>query len=167
MLASFSSDELNSLKRPLGLLIEDGKVSKDILEHMLKGAGMVISVGDATTERLVSLGLVPDIQIVDGRERRYARDEVKRMHRSEVRCSNPAGTVSKDAMDAIKKALILEKPVRVYVDGEEDLLGLAVLRLAPDGSIILYGQPLEGIVLLRVDEESRGRFKHLLSKLPI
>ncbi|MEM2919607.1 MAG: DUF359 domain-containing protein, partial [Candidatus Nitrosocaldus sp.] len=59
------------------------------------------------------------------------------------------------------------KPVRVYVDGEEDLLGLVVLRLVQDGSIILYGQPLEGMVLLKVDEESKRRLKHLLSKLPI
>ncbi|MEM3002134.1 MAG: GTP-dependent dephospho-CoA kinase family protein [Candidatus Nitrosocaldus sp.] len=167
MQVSFSSDELNALKRPLGLLIEDSKVSRDILDHLLKDARMVISVGDATTERLIALGFVPDIQIVDGRERRYAREEVKHMHRSEVRCRNPAGTISKDAIDAISKALTLDKPVRVYVDGEEDLLGLVVLRLVQDGSIILYGQPLEGMVLLKVDEESKRRLKHLLSKLPI
>lgn len=165
---SFSSDELSVLKRPLGILIEDSRVSRDTLDHMLKGAVMVISVGDATTERLISLGIVPDIQVVDGRERRYARaEEVRRMHRSEVRCRNPAGTVSRDAIDAISRAFTLERPVRVYVDGEEDLLGLAVLRLAPDGSVILYGQPLEGMVLLRVDEAIRERLRHLLSKLPI
>ncbi|MEM4357306.1 MAG: DUF359 domain-containing protein, partial [Candidatus Nitrosocaldus sp.] len=116
MQVSFNSDELNALKRPLGLLIEDSKVSRDALEPLLKDAKMVISVGDATTERLIALGFVPDIQIVDGRERRYAREEVKHMHRSEVRCRNPAGTISKDAMDAIGKAFTLERPVRVYVD---------------------------------------------------
>ncbi|GBC74514.1 hypothetical protein HRbin05_00556 [archaeon HR05] len=167
MQVSFSSDELSILKRPLGLLIEDSRVSRDILEHLLKDARLVISVGDATTERLIALGFVPDIQIVDGRERRGLRAEIKHMHKSEVRCRNPAGTVSKDAIDAIRKALTLDKPVRVYVDGEEDLLGLVVLKLAPDGSTILYGQPLEGIVLLRVDEEIKSRLKHLLSKLPI
>lgn len=167
MQVSFSSDELNILKRPLGLLIEDSRVSRDILEYLLKDARMVISVGDATTERLIALGFVPDIQIIDGRERRGSRAEIKHMHKSEVRCKNPAGTVSKDAIDAIRKALILDKPVRVYVEGEEDLLGLVLLKLAPDGSTILYGQPLEGIVLLKVDEESKGRLEHLLNKLPI
>lgn len=164
---SFSSDELDALKRPLGLLIEDSRVSRDTLEYKLKDAKMVISVGDATTERLISLGIVPDIQIIDGRERRGSRAEVKRMHRSEVRCSNPPGSVSKDAVDAISRAFKLERPVRVYVDGEEDLLGLVVLKLAPDGSVLLYGQPLEGMVLLKVDEESRDKYKGLLSKLPI
>lgn len=164
---SFSSEELDTLKRPLGILVEDSRISSDTIQRYVSDAKMVISVGDATTERLISLGIVPDIQIVDGRERRSSRAEVKHMHRKELRCTNPPGTVSRDAMDAVNRALSLEKPVRIYVDGEEDLLGLAVLRLAPAGSVMLYGQPLEGVVVLRIDDEIRERYRHLLSKLPI
>ena len=37
------------------------------------------------------------------------------------------------------------------VDGEEDLAVIPLVIAAPDGAIVLYGQPHQGVVLRTVD----------------
>jgi len=59
----------------------------------------------------------------------------------------------------------LERKTQIFVDGEEDLAVLPAMILAPDASIIIYGQPDEGIVLIKVDEEMRNRAKDILKKM--
>ncbi|MEM4394606.1 MAG: DUF359 domain-containing protein, partial [Candidatus Nitrosocaldaceae archaeon] len=80
-------------------------------------------------------------------------------------CINPAGSITYDAIQAFNSALILNKPVRVLVNGEEDLFGLIALAFAPINSMIFYGQPFEGIVALRVNEENRARFKSMIEPI--
>ena len=48
-------------------------------------------------------------------------------------------------------------PVRITVFGEEDLLVLPVCIHAPDNSIVLYGQPNEGLVLVEITTEIRNK----------
>jgi uncharacterized protein (UPF0218 family) len=62
-------------------------------------------------------------------------------------------------------ALAAKKPARILVDGEEDLLGLAVLAFAPDGSVMFYGQPGEGMVAVRIDEQARSRYGEVINRL--
>jgi len=38
------------------------------------------------------------------------------------------------------------------VDGEEDLAVIPCVLMAPEGSLILYGQPGEGVVLVETDK---------------
>ena len=54
---------------------------------------------------------------------------------------------------------------KIFVDGEEDLAALVVLSVAPDGAVVVYGQPDEGPVLVRVNDEVRGSAKTLLDKM--
>lgn len=54
-------------------------------------------------------------------------------------------------------------PVRITVMGEEDLLVLPVCIYAPDNSIVLYGQPNEGLVLVEVSTEIRNKVQTLLN----
>lgn len=160
----FSSEELQLFKKPAGTLIKNEEISSDLLSPYLK-TQLIVSVGDATTEKLLSLGIVPSIQIVDGKERRERRQLPEKGHAAEIKCINPAGGISSDAIGAVKKALSFEKPVRIVVDGEEDLMGAVVLALAPDGSVMFYGQPLEGLVAVRINEESRNKFGEVINRI--
>ncbi len=161
----FKSEELQLFKKPAGALIRNEKISLDSLSPYLK-TQLIISVGDATTERLLSLGIVPSIQIVDGREQRKKRRKLpQNRYAVEIRCVNPAGGVSNDAVNAVKKALVSEKPARITVDGEEDLIGVVVITFAPDDSVMFYGQPLEGIVAVRINKESRNRFREVINRI--
>ena len=62
----------------------------------------------------------------------------------------------------IKKAFSMTSPVRITVFGEEDLLVLPVCIHAPDNSIVLYGQPNEGLVLVEITTEIRNKAQTLL-----
>ena len=54
-----------SLKKPLGVLIKESDTSKEnILKNIPQGS-FVITVGDATTEKLIKYGIIPSLQIVD------------------------------------------------------------------------------------------------------
>ena len=131
-------------------------------------------MGDATTSKLFSYGIIPDLFIVDGKERRKKRDiseisplvlETNRGRVSHVRCSNKPGTISGRAIEVIKDALNGPFPIRIFVCGEEDLLALPLFVMAPDGSVIIYGQPLRGIVVVRMNEEIRTTAKNLIHNI--
>lgn len=153
------------LKQPFGTLIPDKQVTEQKVASMLKGAKKVIAVGDATTERLVGFGIAPDIAVIDGKERRSRRSYPANYQARELRCVNPAGTISKDAVKVLQDAMKAPPPVRVLVDGEEDMLALPVFAMAPEGSAVLYGQPIEGLVVVRITQAKQKQAKDLMDRI--
>lgn len=162
-----SPDQLKQFKKPFGILIPDSHINKDTISLVLKDAAMVIAVGDRTTERLEEFGIIPDIAVVDGQEKRFRRDFAGKYDADKVRCKNPAGSITKEAIEVLEKCIAAKKPVRVLVDGEEDLLALPLFIMAPDGSVVLYGQPNEGMVAVKIDEAKRKESKDLMSRTPV
>lgn len=154
-----------TLKKPFGTLVLEKDVTKQKVLSMLEGARKIITVGDATTERLISFGITPDIAVIDGMERRSRRDHSINYHAKEMLCTNPAGTISKQAVHVLQIALERPPPVTVKVQGEEDMLALPLFTMAPKGSAVLYGQPLEGIVLVNITEEKQNQAKDLMDKI--
>jgi uncharacterized protein (UPF0218 family) len=158
-------DVLAELKKPFGTLIPDAQVTKEKITSAVRG-GRVMAVGDATTERLLAFGIVPDVAVVDGKERRRKRGYPE-FDSVVITCKNPAGIISKQAVDALKQALKAKPPVRVVVEGEEDLLALPVFAMAPDDAVVLYGQPLEGLVVVRITPARRNRAKNLMDRIGV
>jgi hypothetical protein len=144
------------LKAPLGILIRNGEDKASRVLSNLPECGLIVSVGDATLDYLLSINVVPDIQIVDSMEKRMVREQPKPAHVTAFNVSNARGTISGESVDAYKKALSSTKPVRVIVDGEEDLLTLVAIIMSPANSCIFYGQPQEGLVLVKVDDNIRA-----------
>ncbi len=153
------------LKKPFGTLVIDKEITKQKILSMLENVKKIITVGDATTERILSFGITPDIAVIDGVERRSLRDRSIDYHVKEVLCKNPAGMISEEALLVLQKALEASSPVRIKVQGEEDLLALPLFAMAPKGSVVLYGQPLEGMVLVSVTEEKQDQAKDLMNKI--
>lgn len=153
------------LKRPFGTLVLEKDITKEKILSMLEGAKRIITVGDATTKRLVSFGITPHIAVIDGVERRSPRDYSINYHAKEMLCTNPAGMISKEAIHVLQMALESPSVVRVKVQGEEDMLALPLFTMAPRGSTVLYGQPLEGIVLVNITEEKQNQAKDLMNKI--
>lgn len=144
-----------ALKEPLGLLIPDDKSTNEEIRRHIGRSNMLITVGDATTERLIQLGIIPTIQIVDGKEMRVKRTFPLSSMENQLKASNPAGHISKEALMILSSAMKAKKPVRIVIDGEEDLLALPAIALSPDGTYVLYGQPKRGIVVIKVNGESK------------
>jgi GTP-dependent dephospho-CoA kinase len=153
------------LKHPFGTLIADRDITEHRLAFLLNGSKKVISVGDATTERLTSFNILPDVAVIDGKERRSKRNYPSKYAAKELYCTNPPGTISKDAVMILKDAISLQPPVRVFVDGEEDMLALPIFFMAPLGSSVLYGQPLEGLVLVKITVEKQKEAKELMYRI--
>jgi len=81
------------------------------------------------------------------------------------RVKNPPGTLTEEAFKAVAEAMRNEEPTKIIVNGEEDLLTLLAVKEAPLNSIVLYGQPGEGVVLVKVTEEKRREIIRILSEM--
>lgn len=161
-----SPEDEKALKRPFGTLVPDAEVTRQKVSSMVKDANKVIAVGDATTERLAGYGIIPDVAVIDGKERRNART-APNYPAKEMRCKNPAGIISKGAIELLKGAIAEKKPVRVLVDGEEDMLALPLFVMAPIGSVVMYGQPLEGLVVVEITAAKRKQAKDLMDRIDV
>ena len=152
----------NALKKPIGILIKDGNVSRSSIMRLLSANSYIITVGDATTERLLGYNFVPSLQIIDGIEKRAKRNPIKTTAQK-LFCDNPAGQITTQSIEVIRKAMGLKPPVQVVVNGEEDLLVIPCCIYAPHNAIVFYGQPNEGIVAVPVTEEIRNKTKAILN----
>ena len=149
------------LKIPLGILLKDNDTSKEnILNHLTENS-FIITVGDATTEKMVSFGIIPSLSIVDGFEKRSKRI-FPQYSVTQFACNNPAAEVTTQSIELIKKAFGTKPPVQIVVTGEEDLLVIPACIYAPKNSIVLYGQPNEGLVIVKVTQEIRNKTQELL-----
>ena len=154
------------LKIPLGdLLLEKDATKQNIIKY-LSNNSFVITVGDRTTEKMINFGLTPSVQIIDSQEKRIKRDPPKDENIStELRCDNPATEITEQSIDTIKKAFSLKPPVRIVVNGEEDLLVIPVCINAPKDSVVMYGQPNEGLVIVQITPEIRNKTQRLLDSM--
>jgi len=151
------------LKKPFGKLVPD--IAE--IEAELKSKN-IISVGDKVTESVLKSGIVPMLCIYDGKTKRLEIGipaEIKKHAAKEIRVNNPAGTITTEAFDAIKQAIKSGKKTKILVDGEEDLLTLAAIKTAPPGSVVLYGQPDEGIVMIVVDDKTKNKVEKILGEM--
>ena len=62
------------LKIPLGDLINDIDVNNKNIQAKINPKSIIITVGDKTTENIINLGIRPQIQIIDGLEKRNQCD---------------------------------------------------------------------------------------------
>ncbi len=122
---------------------------------------MIITVGDVVTATLIALGNEPDVAIFDFRTKR--RKSRYRFHYN-VTVRNPRSSITDEAMEVVREAI--EKRRWVKVEGEEDLLALPAVLFAPDRSIVIYGQPDEGMVPIVVEESFRTFARRVIEAMP-
>ena len=122
---------------------------------------IVYAVGDVVTHNLQKKGIIPAIAVVDGQTMRMPCSRMPAMTGNCIRVENPPGTITDELTRALAQA-VTRTPVTIVVDGEEDLAVIPLVLAAPDGTIVLYGQPHKGVVLRRVDAEAKSAAKTLM-----
>ena len=133
---------------------------------------LVICVGDRTTERMTELGFLPNLEIIDMKERRGPRPLPAPSKSAVVFTAiNEPGTISFESLNALNNCLKLieannRSNLRLLIEGEEDLLVLPVVAFFPEGTVVLYGQPNEGLVKVDIGS-SRENAKALLSRMGV
>jgi hypothetical protein len=171
---SIPPDILKELKKPLGkLILESDMTEKKIRKEIVGNNRKIITVGDRSTERLISFEIFPNLAIIDGVERRQERRSsladkliaLKAKDITRISCINPAGSITQEAITKIKFALSGERNFILQVVGEEDLLTLPVCYFAPSNSLVCYGQPQEGLVIIKVKNSMRRKAKELINSI--
>lgn len=155
----------DELARPLGRLFGPVEISGASFLETVRKSSFVITVGDRVTETVGKLGRIPDLQIVDSKENRIPRKPPQVSFVSGFETKNPAGGISSSAVEGIRQALAAKKPARLLVAGEEDLLAIPAIILAPTGASLFYGQPGQGIVQVIVDSAAKQRSMSLLTRM--
>jgi len=156
------------LKKPLGTLIRGSfadtmKIFKDMAEK--EKPAVVISVGDTVSKNLAENSVFPQLLIVDNRVMRKSIQPIPLTAEETIRVKNPPGTITEEAITAIQKALKNNRHVKIVVDGEEDLLTLIAVLYAPENSFVVYGQPYEGVVVVKATPEKKAEIAEILKDM--
>ncbi len=150
--AELNKDIILELKKPLGKLYPDFEDAVD----EIKSSKFLISVGDATFSNLIEHELFPNIAIIDNLIQRKNHNHETFHTENILKADNPAGTITDDLWETIGEAIDLSNNNNdcyiIEVAGEEDLAVLPCILMADPDTTILYGQPNEGLVLLKVSD---------------
>lgn len=130
---------------------------KEVKEKFLgllkkKKFGKVITVGDFCSQNLPS-----EIKIFDGK---IKRRKIKKVLKYDLKCKNPKGTIQNEVWPKIKKAIKENK--NLFVEGEEDLLVIPAVLLAPKNSLVVFGFPKRGICVIEINKKTKRKIRNLL-----
>jgi uncharacterized protein (UPF0218 family)/phosphopantetheine adenylyltransferase len=157
------------LKAPKGDVyhVKDGPPEKRVVKRILdEKPSCVIAVGDVTSDTVIQEGFTPEVSIIDGITKRGEYRGTITGER-EYLCYNPAAVLYPEAWSTIKTAIDDGLKSVVYIDGEEDLMGFPAVLLAPDDSVMIYGQPDIGIVWVPINSSNKELARDLLEKMPV
>jgi len=154
-------------KQPFGLLVAGSYAETMVaVAELLKKElpPMLISVGDRVSRNLVDFKMPPHVSIIDNK---CMRRRIKTIVDAEnvIQVSNPRGTITEEAIVAIREVFDQDKRFQIIVEGEEDLLVLITVLYAPENSLVVYGQPREGIVVVKVTPEKKARAADFLKAM--
>lgn len=152
------------LAAPFGPIVPEADLPAALAGHP------VVAVGDVVSLTLKRLGIVPKAFVCDFLTQRGTRDplyerELGTWGARALRVPNPPGLLTRQAWDAVRDAVRAPGgPVRVEVEGEEDLLGIPAFLESPPGTRVLYGMPRRGVVVVHVTPEFQAKVRALLAR---
>lgn len=156
------------LKNPIGTLLrgsssETMKRFKIIVEK--EKPPRIISVGDIVSKNLAKNDILPQLSIIDNRVMRKNIQPITLPADKTTMVKNPPGTITEETRTAIRKALKSNRRIKIVVDGEEDLLTLIAILYAKENSLIVYGQPQEGMVVVKATHEKKAEIVGILKAM--
>lgn len=160
-----------ALQQPMGQLFEGpehdiSQAANKCKAHIQSTEyAQIIAIGDIVFKALESVKMKVDVAVVDYRTKRQPLEFLSDRIHSDV--SNKASQIESPAVAYLQKVIqtsTQDKPGRMVVEGEEDLLVLPSVMLAPLGSWVCYGQPEVGMVAVEVTEQSKAAAKALVAQ---
>ncbi|SRR5713101_2364161 len=159
--------DLQRLKEPFGKLLP-GDPSKTIPElnsiisrtHPRK----VVTVGDVVSRETLAVAIRVDLRILDHQSMRKPTASFNLKARTTYHVRNPAGVITLESWETIKRAMKDEEAV-ILVDGEEDLLALPCIVESPSNSLVLYGQPSQGMVVVETTSTAKNEATMILGRM--
>lgn len=131
---------------------------------------LLVTVGDQVTRLVNQHKIKADLAIVDFRVKRrkiynsmsdLLFDSSQEDLTNIITVKNQPGKITNTLVSAIRISLsrIISdgRPRIIKVNGEEDLSAVPAIMLSPLGSVVIYGQPDAGVVVVRVTEEKKNQ----------
>jgi uncharacterized protein (UPF0218 family) len=162
-----TENQRDLLKKPLGQLVagtfaECNRALRAVQDT--ESPSRLILVGDTISRNAIHSGIRPDVIIIDQREMRREAVQFNHGKARVFRTLNEPATINFLAWQAVTEAVEKGDSV-VVVEGEEDLLTLVAILVAPVGSVVAYGQPSVGIVLIRVTSNKKNEIQALIDQM--
>jgi len=148
----------------------DNEPMTEVLLSYIKSKGMkdVICVGDEVSFDILKSGFKPKNVIIDGKVKKKEanyKDFILKHYAHKFTVDNSPGTISKKVWGIMKEAFKTES--LIFVNGEEDLLTYPAVLLAENNSVVIYGQPDRGKVIVKVDEKKKEKLRKKLGEFKI
>jgi uncharacterized protein (UPF0218 family) len=158
------------LKDPFGSLIlgtpdETMTKMKALVEN--EKPAKIISVGDVVSRNLHQYNIHPQLTIIDNISLRDQHMPKEMAVEKTVYVDNPQGTITQQAIFAVKDALEKNEHTHIVVNGEEDLLTLIAVLYAPENAFVVYGQPHSGIVVVKVSPKNKAQAQEFLNSMKV
>lgn len=164
------------LRKPLGRVISSFSVLSKTQLNKIKtdfhrqNEISLISVGDVITYNFKKMKITPSVSIIDGITQRKALNKELFdfiLEKEYSTAPNKKGTIQKEAIDALYEIYVSRhtKAIKqLLIEGEEDLLTLVAIFLAPLNSRVWYGQQGKGAINVLVTEKKKQIVYNLLKQ---
>jgi hypothetical protein len=153
-----------AMRVPLGPVVQDAG-----LGELLRGARVLVTVGDMVTATLLDAGYDVSLAVFDYKtkrtEERDFHKKLQKMRGRRLRAPNPPAMITRDLWEALQNAFLMigaGARVGIEVEGEEDLAAIPAIIMAPEGARVLYGMPGKGMVVVTVNDKARKKAGALL-----
>lgn len=159
--------DLQRLKEPFGRLLPGTPAqTMAALTRIISQTqpGRVAAVGDVVSRETMIAGIAVNLRILDHISMRRPTSAFNMKARKTYHVKNPAGVITLEAWETIKQSMKDEEAL-IVVDGEEDLLALPCIAESPNNSLVLYGQPSKGLVVVEIDPKVKTDAGLILNRM--
>jgi len=159
--------DLERLKEPFGRLLPGTPAqTMSALNRIISQTQprRVAAVGDVVSRETLIAGIAVNLRILDHISMRRPTAAFNLKVRKTYRVKNPAGVITLEAWEMIKRSMKDEEAL-IIVEGEEDLLALPCIAESPNDSLVLYGQPSKGLVVVDVDARVKAEAGLILARM--
>jgi GTP-dependent dephospho-CoA kinase len=159
--------DLQRLKEPFGRLLP-GTPAKTMsaLNSIISQTQprRITAVGDVVSRETLVAGITVNLRVLDHISMRRPTAAFNLKVSKTYRVKNPAGVITLEAWETIKKAM-KDNEALIVVEGEEDLLALPCIVESPNNCLVLYGQPSKGLVVVDTNSKVKDEASLILSRM--
>ena len=162
-----AQSDLQRLKEPFGRLLPGTPaMTMPTLKSIVSQTQprRIIAVGDVVSRETLAAGITVNLRILDHISMRKPTEAFNLKVNKTYRVKNPAGVITLEAWETIKQAT-KEDEALIIVEGEEDLLALPCIVESPSNSLVLYGQPSKGLVVVNTSPKVKNEASLILSRM--
>ena len=159
--------DLQMLKEPFGRLLPGTPMqTMSELNSIISQTQprRITAVGDVVSRETLVAGIRVNLRILDHISMRRPTAAFNLNAKKTYRLKNPAGVITLEAWEMIKRAMKDEEAL-IVVEGEEDLLALPCIVESPDGGLVLYGQPSQGLVVVETTPDEKNKAGLIIGRM--